>query len=282
MSYKTIVVHVNESSHTAARVKLAAAIAAQHEAHLIGVATPSLPNLFYMPGFDAGAGEALASYLALVKEGALTALAAFEGFARQAGVPTCETRLVEDETGLSLCLQSRYCDLLVIGQNDPDQQISTQSQDVPEYVLTHSPSPILFVPFAGRFDSVGKRIVVAWNGSVEAARAVAAAMPFLKRAALAQVVVFNAGKGDPGAHGEEPGADIARHLVRHGVKVQVSQQTTDDGMDIGNALLSHLADFDADLLVMGGYGHSRLREFTLGGVTRTILKSMTVPVLMAH
>ncbi len=280
MSYKSIVVHVNESRHGAGRVKLAAAIAAQHAAHLIGVATTPLPQMFYMPGVDAGAGEALATYLDFMKEGARTSLAVAEGFAKQAGVPF-EARLVEEETATSLCLQARYSDLLVISQNDPGEKLSTQGSDVPQYVLTHCPSPVLFVPYAGKFDTVGTRVAVAWNGSIEASRAIAAALPMLKKAQAVQVVVFDTER-TPLVHGEQPGADIALHLARHGVKVEVSQQTTDSGIDIGNALLSHLADTGADLLVMGGFGHSRFREVVLGGVTRTVLQSMTVPVLMAR
>ena len=108
-----------------------------------------------------------------------------------------------------------------------------------------------------------------------------AAIPFLKQAELTQVVVFDS-KSRRAAHGEQPGADIALFLSRHGIKVEVSQQTKPDDIDIGNALLSYAADFGADLLVMGCYGHSRFREVLLGGVTKTILQSMTVPVLMVH
>jgi nucleotide-binding universal stress UspA family protein len=282
MSYKTIVVHVNESRHGADRVRLAADIAAQHEAHLTGVAISSLSGLVYMTGLDGGAGEALASYLAFAKEGALTALTVFEGLAKQSGVVGIECRHVEDETGASLCLEGRYCDLLVVGQNDPKETLMSQYADVQNYVLTHSPAPVLFVPYAGRFNTLGNRIVVAWDGSIEATRAIAGAMPFLTRAKIVQIVVFNANQ-NPRRHGEQPGADIALHLARHGVNAEVCEQTTaDESRDIGNALLSHLTDFDADLLVMGGFGHSRFREVMLGGVTRTMLKSMTVPVLMAH
>lgn len=281
MSYKTITVHVNESSHCAERVKVAAAIAVKHEAHLVGVATSALPSSFFLPGFDAGAGEALASCLAFSKEAAVTALAAFEGFANQIGAVSIERRLVEDETGMALCLQARYSDLLVIGQRDPDEELVLQSPDVQAFVLKHSPCAVLFIPYAGAVKTTGSRVVIAWNGTIAAARAIAAALPLLKRASIVQVAVFNA-DADPLVHGEQPGADIALFLARHDVNVEVTQQTTDDGMDVGNALLSHVADFNADLLVMGGFGHSRLRETVLGGVTRTILESMTVPVLMAH
>jgi nucleotide-binding universal stress UspA family protein len=281
MGYKTIAVHVNESRHSPARIELAAAIAVQHDAHLIGVATSALPQAFYMPGLVGESGAALNTYLDFMKKRALTALTGFDGLAQRAGVATFERSLMEDETGGALCLQARYSDLLIIGQNDPDEVLPEQRPDVPQYVITHSPRPILIIPYAGRFNSIGNRAVIAWDGSTEATRAVAASLPFLKQARTVQVVVFNADR-DPYLHGEQPGADIALYLARHGVNVEVLQRSAAEDADIGNALLSHLADHDADLLVMGGYGHSRIREVLLGGVTRTVLQSMTAPVLMSH
>ena len=103
----------------------------------------------------------------------------------------------------------------------------------------------------------------------------------MQRAQLVQVVVFNPA-GKAAVPGKEPGADMALYLARHGIRVDVAQQHTTAGIDIGSALLSHAADFDADLIIMGGYGHSRFREILLGGVTQAILAAMTVPVLMSH
>lgn len=281
MAYRTITVHVNESGHSAARTELAAAIAIQQGAHLIGVAATALPQAFYMRGMMGDSSAGLEDYLDFMKERAHAALAEFEKIAEKAGVTSIERRLMEDETGAALCLQARYSDLLILGQNDPDESLPAQRTDVPDYVITHAPRPALVVPYAGRLPSIGKRIVIAWDGSAEATRAIAGAMPFLLNAEMVQVVVFNPAAMEF-AHGQQPGADIALYLARHGVNVEVSQRAADDDVDIGNALLSHLADCDADLLVMGGYGHSRFREVLLGGVTRTVLESMTAPVLMAH
>ena len=151
--------------------------------------------------------------------------------------------------------------------------------DFPEYVVINSGRPVLIVPYAGRFDTFGKRVLVAWDASISATRAVTAALPLLRRADAVEIVVFNADVQDD-AHGEQPGADIALYLARHDVKVNVVRQNSK--IDIGNALLSMTNDLNSDLMVMGGYGHSRFREILLGGVTRTVLESMTVPVLMAH
>jgi nucleotide-binding universal stress UspA family protein len=138
---------------------------------------------------------------------------------------------------------------------------------------------VLLVPYAGRFPDAGKRVLVAWNASAEASRAIADALPLLARAESVNVIVFETGKA--GDHGEEPGADAALYLARHGVKATVSRYGSPD-IDIGSQILSRAADMTADLIVMGAYGHSRMRELVLGGATRTILESMTAPVLMSR
>jgi nucleotide-binding universal stress UspA family protein len=137
--------------------------------------------------------------------------------------------------------------------------------------------PVLMVPYAGRFPDTGKRVLIAWNAGREAARAVTDAMPLLSKAQSVEVVAF----GEGGDHGEVPGADLALFLARHGVKATAARQHA-PGVDIGNQILSRAADVNADLIVMGAYGHSRLRELALGGATRSVLDAMTVPVLMAH
>lgn len=139
---------------------------------------------------------------------------------------------------------------------------------------------MLIVPYAGRFDNVGRRIVIAWSSTREAARAVSDAMPFLESADLVNVLTIDPREG-PDGHGELPGADIAVHLARHGVKAQI-ERTVSAGLPVGEVLLSRIADLGADLLVMGAYGHSRVRELLLGGATRSVLRSMTLPVLMSH
>jgi nucleotide-binding universal stress UspA family protein len=137
---------------------------------------------------------------------------------------------------------------------------------------------VLLIPYAGDFPAVGKRVLVAWNAGREATRAITDAIPILREAQQVDVIAFNP-KDAP--HGEVPGADVGLYLARHGIKVNVSQQTAED-VDVGNQLLSRAADLDVDLIVMGAYGQPRMKELVLGGATRTVLKSMTVPVLMSH
>jgi nucleotide-binding universal stress UspA family protein len=194
-------------------------------------------------------------------------------------LPSFESRLLDDQVADGLVLQSRYADLVVLGQTNPDDPVSPMEEETPEFVAMSGARPVLVVPYAGHFDAPFQRVLVAWDGSRESTRAVTAAIPLLRHAANVTLAVFNAGS-EPDIHGREPGADMALYLARHGVAVEVSSQAT--AIDIGSALLSFAADIDADLLVMGCYGHSRFREIMLGGATRTILHSMTLPVLMAH
>lgn len=280
MSYKTILVHVNESRHCRERIRIAADLAISEGAHLIGAATVSLPGQFYPLGMYEGSG-ALNMYLDHARERADKALAEYEAQADRAGASSYEKRMTEDEAGAAISLQARYSDLVVLGQTDPDEPLPSLTRDFPEYVIMNCGRPVLMVPYAGSFEHIANKVLIAWNSSPEATRAVAAALPFLKRASAVQVAVFNPKIG-PNAHGEQPGADIALYLARHGVKVEVSRETTESDIETGAALLSKAADFGADLLVMGCYGHPRLREMLAGGVTRTILQSMTVPTLMAH
>jgi nucleotide-binding universal stress UspA family protein len=281
MSYRVIAVHANESRHAVDRIRLAARIALDHQAHLVGVAASALPPSFYMSGISGEGTATLTAYLDFMKERADVTLDSFEAAAKQAGVTSYEKRVIEDEPGMALCLQARYSDLLVLSQPDPDEEIAAESVRAANYVVVNSCRPVLLVPYAGKFESVNGRALVAWDGSPEAARAVSGAIPLLRQAKLVQVAVFNAETGR-NAHGDEPGADIAHYLARHGVTVEVSRQFTGGEIDVGNAMLSYIDDFGADLAVMGAYGHSRLREALLGGVTRTVLQAMTVPILMSH
>ncbi|MBV8576692.1 MAG: universal stress protein, partial [Acetobacteraceae bacterium] len=177
-------------------------------------------------------------------------------------------------------LHARYADLAILGQLDPDRVETELIRPRPEQVALASGCPVLIVPYAGHFDKLGRRVLIAWSATREAARAVKDAMPFLTSAELVTVLTIDPREG-PHGHGELPGADIALHLARHGVKAQI-ERTVSAGVPVGEALLSRAADLGVDLIVMGAYGHSRAREVLLGGATRSVLRSMTVPVLMSH
>ncbi|HJV87734.1 MAG TPA: universal stress protein [Noviherbaspirillum sp.] len=282
MSYRTVLVHVDASRHAHTRIRLAAVIAAQQEAHLVGAATSGVSRYVYQAGMIDEAAPNAAQHLVLhldaLRGRARSALQEFESQARGMEVRSFESALIDDEAGAGICLRARYSDLVVIGQFDPDEHSPVVMPDFPEFVVLNSGRPVLIVPHAGRLDVPGRRIVVAWDASISATRALVNALPMLKRAQAVDVAVFNPDAGGT-SHGEQPGADIALYLARHGVRVNVIPQWAET--DIGEALLSLAADIGADLLVMGGYGHSRFRELLLGGVTRTVLQSMTIPVLMS-
>ena len=279
MSYKTILVHVDQSRHAPARIRIAAALARAENAHLIGAAMSGISRYVYQNsvlGFDAPIGAGDVDFL---YERANQALAQFDAIAATLDLPSYEKRLINDEPDGGLVLQARYSDLVVVGQTDPDEPSPSLIADLPEYVMLNSTRPVLIIPHSGQFESVGSRPLLAWDGSMEATRAITNAIPMLRRADNVSLALFNPER-QYGVHGEQAGADIALYLARHGIKVEVLQQATE--IDVGNALLSLAADLRSDLIVMGGYGHARLRELLLGGVTTTLLKTMTVPVLMSH
>jgi nucleotide-binding universal stress UspA family protein len=276
MSYKTILVHIDPGKRCSVRVDVAIRLAQQHDAHLVALHAIAP---FEPPGYVmAEMGPAIidAQKAVAAKELALTE----GGFNKQvsaAGLRNVEWRSAVDDLTDAMTLHARYADLLVIGQVDASEH-SHVPADFPARLVLAAGRPVLILPSVGSFATVGKRILIAWHPSREAARAVTDAIPLLQRADSVHVMAVNPKAGE---HGTVPGADIGLYLARHGVRVEVK---TDHGaeIDVGNELLSRAADLDADLIVMGGYGHSRLKEWVLGGATRTILESMTVPVLMSH
>jgi len=276
MSYKTILVHIDPGKRCSVRVDVAIRLAQQHDAHL--VALHALAP-FEPPGYVmAEMGPAI---IEVQKRAGAAEMARTEGeFSKQAsaaGLRNVEWRTAVDDPVEAMTLHARYADLVVIGQTDPSDG-SNIAADFPERLVLAAGRPVLILPSAGRFPTIGKRILVAWNPSREATRAVTDAIPLLRLAHNVHVMAVNPRHGE---HGNVPGADIGLYLARHGVRVEVK---SDHGaeIDVGNELLSRAADLDADLIVMGGYGHSRLKEWVLGGATRTILESMTAPVLMSH
>lgn len=178
-----------------------------------------------------------------------------------------------------LARQARHADLVVVGQADPEAG-SVDDALLAEAAFMDSGRPALVIPYIGARTLPPRQVILGWDGSREAARAAADALPFLTHAARVVVLIVDAARR-PEQLGAEPGADIATHLARHGVKVEV-RQVPSGGLSTGDVILSQASDEGADLLVIGGYGHSRLRERVLGGVTRHLLEHMTCPVLLSH
>jgi nucleotide-binding universal stress UspA family protein len=279
MSYKSLLVHLDNDRRCDKRIDIAAKLAIDFDARLAGLYLLQQPEI---PGYaraEAGVEfleERRRSWQQAQVEGMT---AKFRDKTGRAGVNGAEFRFDDHWPEEAIALHARYADLLILGQTDPDDTESLMPPGFPGQTMLSSGRPVLFVPYAGDFPTIGSRVLVAWDASREAARAVTDALPFLQRAAKVTVLAVNPAKD--GRHGEQPGADIALFLARHGVRVEASENHSGE-VDVGAWLLSRAFDLQADLIVMGGYGHSRMRELAFGGVTRTLLGEMTAPVLMSH
>lgn len=279
--YKDLLVVLDAGEDALGRLEFAAVLAERFAAHLVGLYPIPSPDLPRRAGYAelAALEPVYREWRAQALERAETLHTAFEHAGRLRGI-SAEWRAVSGGWDANPALHARYVDLAVLGQRDPGDDEMATFRPRPERVTLASGRPILVVPYAGRFAAVGSRVLVAWNAGREAARAVADAMPLLVGADMVTVLAIDPQPG-PDGHGELPGADIALHLARHGVKAQIERTPSAD-VPVGEVLLSRAADLGIDLIIMGAYGHSRARELLLGGVTRTILASMTVPVLMSH
>jgi nucleotide-binding universal stress UspA family protein len=273
-----ILVNIPADGSQGPATAFAVSSAAELKAHLTGLVfryEPIMPVMVDMYGIPP---DVLQSQRAENEKSARAAVARFEAAARDAAVSS-ETQIVDaavDAAPGMLARMARRFDLSVIAQPAPHQ--SALGRLFVEAALFESGKPLLVVPYIQTAALKLGRVMVCWDGSRSAARALGDAMPFLIRAKTVEVTVIST---EPAKSDEMPGADIAQHLARHGANVVLNRITSAD-MDIANTILSRAADASADFLVMGGYGHSRLREFILGGVTRGILASMTLPTLMSH
>lgn len=278
MSYKTILVHCDANPNVAQRLAVAVDLAQRQGALLVGV---SVQEPFNLPAFVDGTmpTDALfTAYEAAAKADEATAKAAFGKAVKGTHLST-EWRSAQGYVDAELALQARYADLVVVGQSDPDAALPTPTS-LPEATALSTGRPVLVVPHIGAPATLGKTVMLCWNASRESARAASDALPILRAADKVIVLVVDP-RSSADAHGAEPGADVAAWLTRHGAKVTVQRDVAADA-DVGSVILSRAADHDVDLIVMGLYGHSRLREMVLGGVSRTLLGSMTVPVFIAH
>ena len=273
---KDIVVNLDIGTEDRA-AKFAISVAEAFEAHLAGVAFVYDPVI---PGAIMGGvpPEFIESQRAESEKAAKAAVARFEAAAKREGISFETRKLNASLAGAAdeLSRIARRFDLAVVGQASRDRVGPAEVVD--EGVLFESGRPVIVVPFIQKAGLTLDRVMVCWDGSRAASRATADAMPFLQKAKKVEIVIVasKAAKAD-----EAPGADLAEHLARHDLDVMLKRITSPD-IDVASTILSYVADSDADMLVMGGYGHSRLREFVLGGVTKAILESMTVPVLMSH
>ncbi len=282
MAYQTVLVHLDVDPHCAARVACAARLVAPGGV-LVGAAMSGVSRLLYRGTPAPDSDQYLALHLAFLRERASAAVLAFEQQMSAPGMPAFEARLIDDEAAGGLALQARVADVLVLSQAAPPAELVAQ-------VLPHAGRPVLLLPAAFSppdSDTIfPQRVLVAWDGSQEAGRALASALPLLRYARLVELVVCEADAAGPMARDVQM-ADPLPWLARHGVQATLQHHTLGGSGRfnrnvVGEALLSLAADSACDLMIMGAYAHSRLRETFLGGVTRTVLAHMTLPVLLEH
>ncbi len=279
MSYKTILVYLSNEDQLPRLMAVAKDLAARNNAHLIGLHV--MPGVEIYPGitypvdprvftdlanaYEVTAEACKAAFLAATKD---------EDFATEWRRAEAGTRPVAEVATEN----ARFADLVICSQPDPEHD--DYATIVVEQLILESGRPVLIVPTSANIKSIGVVPVLAWNGSKEACRAAFDALPLIEDAKLVTLLEV-ASRGGNGRKAEMAAGDMCATLDRHGVKCEVNRAVAGN-ISVGDELLSRLADKGADLLVMGGYGHSRMREFVLGGATRHILHHMTVPVLMSH
>ncbi|MBM3530520.1 MAG: universal stress protein [Alphaproteobacteria bacterium] len=274
---KDVLVSLPVGEAPTAVVDYAVSVATAFDAHIAGLTFAYEP---VVPGtvFDGFAADIIANFRAESEKLGQAAIAKFEEKARRASLSAESHMLESGPAGASeLFAQiARHFDLAVLPQAGPETE--GREELTIEGALFGSGRPILVVPYIQKAGLKLDRVMVCWDGSRAAARAIGDAMPFLERAKAIEIVTV-AKQQEPAD--ELPGVDISRHLARHKISVDFKRIVAND-IEISSAILSYAADAGTDFVVMGGYGHSRLREFVLGGATRGILESMTVPVLMSH
>jgi nucleotide-binding universal stress UspA family protein len=284
MSLQSILVHADLSRHAPARIHAAAMLAREHGAHLTGAAMIGVSRAVFPSGYREPPGSFSAACFDPLADSARQALARFEAIASECGVPY-DTRLVPDEVDDGLTMLSRFADLVVVSQDDPDESLARHVPDMPDYVILNSPRPVLVIPRGTALPEAGfaRRVLLAWDGSREAAAAMSAAVPLLRHAESVTVTMLSGpalAAGECEAQQAELSGFLARHRVRPGVLVRDCALSY--AGDAGRGLLAVADELDADLLVMGCYGHSRLRELCLGGASRTVLAETRIPTLLAH
>ena len=274
---KDIIVNLSVTKNDSTVGNYAVSVAAALQAHLTGIAfiyDPIVPisGTGYIPA------DVIESQRADNETAADAAIKDFTTTTDRAGISAEPQSLTASLTGAGdqFARMARRFDLAIVGQAQPE--MSTMEQIIGETTLFESGRPMIMVPYIQKAPFKTGNVMICWDGSRTAARAVADAIPILGKSSRIEIVSVTSERGKKD---EIEGVDIDQHLARHGLKVDV-HRISKGNIDVADALLSHAADSAADLMVMGGYGHSRLREFVLGGVTRSIFQSMTLPVLLSH
>jgi nucleotide-binding universal stress UspA family protein len=282
MTYPTVLLHLDDDARADVRNEQAVRFAKALGSHVDGLSCHRpVPTGAEFAVSMGGLADALTLELQRAERQAVEREQRFRALCDRLRLASFASEVdAAEEAGRALLRRAPLHDLVVLGQPDPSAPEASRRRAVVEEVVLHSPRPTLLLPYAGRFDDIGRTVLLAWDGSHGAARAAADALPLLRRAQSVQVVMFDRGAGDSGAIDQSPVRGVAAWLGRHGVPANAEVRFL--STDPGNALLSQAADIGADLLVMGSWGHSPWAERLIGGATRTVLASMTVPVLTSR
>ena len=280
MALKSLVVFVDPTPQGEARARYAIKLAVQHDAHLIGVFISAAGwSRNAADGFVRGPvaiREMVQRHNVIEADAAADALKSFEALASRERL-SHEFRLIKETDAKEMVrLHSLHTDLVVSGHPSPGDMPAMDSVDA---MLMATGVPFLVVPDGWQSDDVATNILFAWNASREARRAISDSLPLLESAKSVAVVVIDPQKN--ASHGEQPGADVAHYLSRHGVTVRVETRQS-NGAPVAEVLRTFAVEDGSDLIVLGAYSHARTREFIFGGVTRSLLKKVTIPMLLAH
>jgi nucleotide-binding universal stress UspA family protein len=275
---RSILLHLDASKRSANRLLLCRDLAAMHDARVTALYA-TIPSAYSVPFvISDGAAELLPLLQKVDEERRSEAKALFDRTISSGPSPIVWRELENVPLIPGVMAHALCSDLIVFGQHDPNDQASASiPADLIPSVLIGSGRPSLVIPYLDICATIGQRVVIAWKPTREAAHAISAAVPFLRRAQHIHLVADNGYEGVGGA-----ATSVAAYLRLHGVTAPIEHRSAVSPEASGEGLLSLASDVDADLLVMGCYGHSRARELVLGGASRTVLESMTLPVLMAH
>lgn len=279
MAIKDILVHLDSDDAGAVVVDAAVKMAKAHDARLIGLYA-GVP--FDIPSYVVAQlpPEVIETHQKHVQESARSTADAFEKACADNDISyDIRTGDWRDPVESIICTHARYADMVMIVQ--PENEIlSGRAREVADHVVLRSGAPVVIVPRKPARTGAGARILIGWDGRRHAARAVKDAMPILAAAESVKILAVDPKPGVAGL-GDLPGADLAQYLATHGVKAEADHKAS-GSLRVGDVLLNEAAEIGADLIVTGAYGHARLGELILGGVTDTLMEEMTIPVLMSH
>ncbi|GAA4334396.1 universal stress protein [Pigmentiphaga soli] len=274
-----IVVHIDYDSSCQRRVRAAARLAVEHGAELVGVYASFLQPQQAYEGIFVTAEIRSMLERRLVEECGRAQRLFFET-AQEEGA-SWQWRTAEDLPERVLATQARYGDVLVMQQPSSDEPGPVRMPGIVASVILSAGRPVLVLPYAGEPATIGRRALVCWDGGREAARALADALPLLQRAEEVVLLTIDP-RDDRATDPESETDDLATYCRSHGLPQPQRAIREDTGVSVGDAILNAASDYGSDLIVMGAYGHSQLRESILGGASRTLIESMTVPVLFSH